>query len=211
MNEPTIEEQIARQRSISRGVGDFNDAILASLERLRDIDKRLDSQQKLGKCKICNGNDFDIPCAYTTEKPNGCLRAARLDAQTVPVEPEKLKRVREVIKNYAAKGVNHADADIVEYIDSLQSALQRVTEERDAEIECRNAAARAYEAAESRNRRMVELLKEPSEGMIESVFSVSLPSYEGQELHMAYDIVSKADCRAIFKAMSAELLKEAGK
>lgn len=30
------------------------------------------------KCDICNGNDKDIPCAYTTEKPNGCLRAARL-------------------------------------------------------------------------------------------------------------------------------------
>lgn len=37
-----------------------------------------ENKPSLPVCKICNGNDFDIPCAYTTEKPEGCLRAARL-------------------------------------------------------------------------------------------------------------------------------------
>lgn len=29
-------------------------------------------------CRICNGNDADVPCAYTTERPAGCLRLKRL-------------------------------------------------------------------------------------------------------------------------------------
>lgn len=29
-------------------------------------------------CAVCGGNDGDVPCAYTTEKPEGCLRAERL-------------------------------------------------------------------------------------------------------------------------------------
>lgn len=33
------------------------------------------------RCPICNGNDGDRPCAYTTEKPDGCLRAKRLEAE----------------------------------------------------------------------------------------------------------------------------------
>jgi hypothetical protein len=35
-------------------------------------------QNKQLLCPVCNGNDLDAPCAYTTEKPAGCLRAARL-------------------------------------------------------------------------------------------------------------------------------------
>lgn len=34
------------------------------------------------RCHICNGNDADIPCAYTTERPDGCPRVARLAAHT---------------------------------------------------------------------------------------------------------------------------------
>lgn len=30
-------------------------------------------------CSICGGNDADMPCAYTTEKPDGCLRKKRLE------------------------------------------------------------------------------------------------------------------------------------
>lgn len=29
-------------------------------------------------CAVCGGNDGDMPCAYTTERPAGCLRAERL-------------------------------------------------------------------------------------------------------------------------------------
>ena len=32
-------------------------------------------------CKICNGNDSDAPCAYTTERPDGCLRERRMVLQ----------------------------------------------------------------------------------------------------------------------------------
>lgn len=31
------------------------------------------------RCPVCSGNDGDAPCAYTTEKPAGCLRAKRLE------------------------------------------------------------------------------------------------------------------------------------
>jgi hypothetical protein len=39
-------------------------------------------------CPVCSGNDGDAPCAYTTEKPDGCLRAARLEQQAAPVAGE---------------------------------------------------------------------------------------------------------------------------
>lgn len=40
-------------------------------------------------CPVCNGNDGDMPCAYPTERPVGCLRAARLSAApSVPKEVE---------------------------------------------------------------------------------------------------------------------------
>jgi hypothetical protein len=40
------------------------------------------TEQNKPTCPVCNGNDTgDTPCAYTTEKPDGCLRAARLYKQ----------------------------------------------------------------------------------------------------------------------------------
>ena len=49
---------------------------------------------------------------------------------------------------------------------------------------------------------------EPSADMISAAGSIPLPSYEGKEQHMAYDIVSEADCRAIYKAMVEQHLRQ---
>lgn len=83
-------------------------------------------------------------------------KLAALESQPVPVEPEYLIRLRNALKWFKSDGAFAGDKDIVDYIDSLQSALQRLAEEIKSERECRNAAARAYEKAESINRRMVE-------------------------------------------------------
>jgi hypothetical protein len=36
-----------------------------------------------GKCRACNGNDRDVPCAYPSEGQAGCLRDVRL-GRTLP-------------------------------------------------------------------------------------------------------------------------------
>jgi len=51
-----------------------------------------------------------------------------LDAQPVPVEPEYLIRLRNALKGFKSDGAFAGDKDIVDYIDSLQSALQRAQE-----------------------------------------------------------------------------------
>jgi len=33
------------------------------------------------KCRYCNGNDRDAPCAYPSEGKKGCLRDSRLKAE----------------------------------------------------------------------------------------------------------------------------------
>lgn len=108
-----------------------------------------------------------------------------------------------------------------ERAEAAESALQRVTEERDAArknyqfmvdraadekldgyrelgAKCASLEERA-EKAESLNRRMVELLKEPSEGMIAAGYPPN------DERAQSWDVTE------VFKAMSAELLKEATK
>lgn len=37
-----------------------------------------------GFCPVCNGNDYDVPCAYSTERPTGCWRAYRLGLAARP-------------------------------------------------------------------------------------------------------------------------------
>lgn len=32
-------------------------------------------------CRVCNGNDRDVPCAYPSGDQPGCLRDARLRAE----------------------------------------------------------------------------------------------------------------------------------
>jgi hypothetical protein len=49
-------------------------------------------------CRICNGNDGDMPCAYTTEKPDGCLRAARLAPPSPPSSRELLGKAVGVLR-----------------------------------------------------------------------------------------------------------------
>lgn len=137
--------------------------------------KRLDSQQKLGKCKICNGNDADIPCAYTTEKPDGCLRAARLNSQPVPVEPDfDLKHFIAAVKDTHALSINCSTRllkTVIDYIDTLQSELRRVTEERDAKDRlitnyeewlsvCGENAKELQERAEAAEAKIVQLERE---------------------------------------------------
>jgi hypothetical protein len=36
------------------------------------------------KCSYCGGNDRDMPCAYPSEKKEGCLRDARLQQSDCP-------------------------------------------------------------------------------------------------------------------------------
>lgn len=130
--------------------------------------------------------------------------------QPVPVEP--FRRFRGVLKPVdRGMWVNgpcdyYHDAEVDTRIDSLQSALQRAQEERDTNG---NEWARSAEAlvitlqraekAESINRRMVELLKEPSDDIV----NAGLYQYDNAFVETGEDHVSM-----IFKAMSAELLKE---
>lgn len=49
---------------------------IAEIERL----DRAESPVPAARCPVCNGDDAEAPCAYTTERPDGCWRAARLNA-----------------------------------------------------------------------------------------------------------------------------------
>jgi len=77
-------------------------------------------------------------------------RLKSLDAQLVPVEPEYLIRLRNALKGFKSDGAFAGDKNIVDYIDSLQSALKLAQEERDNEKEVRNCISRAYEAEQKR-------------------------------------------------------------
>lgn len=133
MNEPTIDEQIAFINSDDGMERRMADAIFASLERLRDNDKRLDS----------------LP---------------------VPVEPEQVTKMRRLSRG----PFSEVEWTCIDYIDTLQSALRRVTVERDEASKREQSKHQQYsalldrheklvsklESAESLNKRMVELLKE---------------------------------------------------
>lgn len=58
-------------------------------------------------------------------------RLKSLDALAVPVEPEYLIRLRNALKGFKSDGAFAGDKDIVDYIDSLQSALQVAQQDRD--------------------------------------------------------------------------------
>lgn len=53
------------------------------------------------QCHVCAGNDADAPCAYTTEKPEGCLRVERL-AQPAQSEREPLEELNKLLQGYLA-------------------------------------------------------------------------------------------------------------
>lgn len=44
-----------------------------------------------GLCRVCNGNDDDRPCAYPTERPEGCLRRERVRSRTRPPRAERVR------------------------------------------------------------------------------------------------------------------------
>lgn len=118
-----------------------------------------------------------------------------LESQPVPVEPDEVSEMR---------SYRYRQAEIVmQYIDSLQSALKLAQGKADALERDDNQKADANrelwiraEKAEAVNRRMVELMKEPSEGMIAAGYPPN------DERAQSWDVTE------VFKAMSAELLKE---
>ena len=96
------------------------------------------------------------------------------------------------------------------HYDSLRSALQRAQEEADNQFKYAGRLLDELHKAEQANRRMVELMKEPSEAMWSAVWvSIKVPP-----LQRARSVLSVHDLRllwaAFHQAMSAELLKEAG-
>lgn len=62
-------------------------------------------------------------------------RLKSLDALAVPVEPEYLIRLRNALKGFKSDGAFAGDKDIVDYIDSLQSALKRAQEARQTAVD----------------------------------------------------------------------------
>ncbi len=86
-------------------------------------------------------------------------KAEASKSQPVPVEPEQIKMMR----YDEPEGRSDYERAITEYIDSLQTALQRVREERDKCAMMNDDQSRRVYAAEEKVRRMVELMKEPTE------------------------------------------------
>ena len=165
---------------------------------------------------MTTGNAPTHTCSYFCDKPE-CIKAQRdelrdklaaIESQPVPVEPPEVARIHEL----ASRGYPEANIESL-YIKDLQSALKRAQEERDkwmslaqanqklAETAHRraNREQRFKEKAESINRRMVELMKEPSEGMIAAGYPPN------DERAQSWDVTE------VFKAMSDELLKEVEK
>jgi hypothetical protein len=64
----------------------------------------LDKNDQADKCPACNGNDLDAPCAYTTEKPAGCLRVARLWPKPDSNELVELRRDAERWRYCVSRG-----------------------------------------------------------------------------------------------------------
>lgn len=132
---------------------------------------------------------------------------AAIKSQPVPVEPERVKAMRS--DTWCGGDVSEA----LRYIDSLQSAQKLAQEELDNQKKRAESldqelthcwkqqadAVLALDKAESINRRMLELMKEPSEGMIAAGYPPN------DERAQSWDVTE------VFKAMSAELLKEADK
>lgn len=148
----------------------------------------------------------------TREMFEHCLqdqKLATLESQPVPVEPVDIEYIHKFI-NSAPFGEHCPPEDMARahgIIDSLTAALQRAQEDaaRERRISSKaehdlDAALVAKQKAESLNRRMVELLKEPSEGMVSVVIK-----------NMFCDSTENEKCaRAAISAMSEQLLKEAG-
>lgn len=86
-------------------------------------------------------------------------RLKSLDALAVPVEPEYLIRLRNALKGFKSDGAFAGDKDIVDYIDSLQSALQLAKEERDRHMGAVKAYIEDAEAMKQRAERAEAALK----------------------------------------------------
>jgi len=153
-------------------------------------------------------------------------RLKRIESQSVPVEPDEVSEMRSYTYRQAET--------CIKYIDALQSALKLAQEELDAEKECKNATARAYERAESTVKRMVGLMKEPSEGILDAprefLKGITLGwkstgamrehlTLSGIDFSMLPDwfktgdqhITKSGQAACIFAFMSAELLNEIGR
>lgn len=209
---PTIEEQIEAQKEIiaiheneewHQDEIEMDKSILASLEKLAALEKPV--QKKQCRATLTNGS-WNCDCKF--KHPIPCAKNA--ESQPVPVEPAfdyaAFKKHAEETHALSTSFSTHLLKAVVDYIDSLQSALKLAQEERDAKdrlitnyeewlsVSGENAKElqERAEKAEAINRRMVERMKEPSANMKSAGYG-------------------KPDYLAIFKAMSAELLKEVEK
>jgi hypothetical protein len=71
------------------------------------------------------------PLKETADRITALLDSGIKDAGDAVVEPEYLIRLRNALKGFKSDGAFAGDKDIVDYIDSLQSALQVAQQERD--------------------------------------------------------------------------------
>jgi succinate dehydrogenase/fumarate reductase flavoprotein subunit len=137
------------------------------------------------------------------------------DAGDAVVEPEYLIRLRNALKGFKSDGAFAGDKDIVDYIDSLQSALKVAQQERDEKrLQWQNWRSRMgltasatellerAEKAEASNKRLVELLRAAEPDVSEIYERMQAEGWHRKE-RMEFQTKLIADI--------AELLREAGK
>lgn len=202
-NAPTIEFKEFSRKQIAE-LADWCEGFDMTGVSVSDADK-LNGSPKTGD-KIARNpkNHADrwlVAADYFADNFEPVEKLAALE-KPVPVEPECVKYLAQYEQadedGIIVKVSRQAIHETLAHIDSLQSALQRAQEDaRDSALESLGYL-RDKEKAEERNRRMVELMKEPSapmKNMARGLLNLST-------------VKTEADATMLFKAMSAELLKE---
>ena len=224
---PVEPDVIREKRSLVElhGLGGSDKEIIkhidALLSRIQVAQQERDG--KWHRCPSCN-NDFKQPFLCTTcgaeklydatlqsanqraEQAEAKLAAIR--SQPAPVEPEipTVYYVTIPTGEYASVVTTASLSKWRAYINTMQSALKRAQENvkkwqslAEGNVKLNTVIQKRADKAESLNRLMRELMKEPTQTMITEAWKVSGTPFV------------EADIRRIFKAMSAELLKEVEK
>ena len=172
------------------------------------LEEQIASQVHLIKNHSGHGFEIDYAILASLE------RLKSLDAQPVPVEPDNLRYIRDEV----AEGYKSWLKPTVEYIDSLLSALQVAQQERDAVNLGYNAMVPTLreraEKAESSNKRLVELLKDPSQETVKNC-ARRLLRFQDNSTDESFSKLQwaevKQDAERVIAELYAELLREVGK